>query len=124
MARRYALIGAGMMGQEHIRFLNYMDGAVVTAIADPDPSMRDQAAILASAETFADYRQLLEADLADALIIASPNHTHHDVLIDAMATDLPIMIEKPLCSDVDDAKEIARLASVRQAPVWVAIAGM
>jgi len=121
MTLRYALIGSGMMGQEHIRFLNHMEGAAVTAVADPDPSMREQAAMLAGAEAFPDHRALLSADLADALIIAAPNHTHHDLLVDAMATDLPIMVEKPLCSTVVDAKTIAEKAASRKAPVWVAM---
>ena len=121
MTLRYGLIGSGMMGQEHIRFLNYMDGVEVTAVADPDTEMREQAALLAGAEAFADHRTLLSSDLADALIIASPNHTHHDLLLDAMATDLPIMVEKPLCSDVDDASHICALARERAAPVWVAM---
>ncbi|MEM7042074.1 MAG: Gfo/Idh/MocA family oxidoreductase [Pseudomonadota bacterium] len=121
MTCRYALIGSGMMGQEHIRFLNHLEGATVSAVADPDPAMREQAATLAGAKAFSDYRALLSSNLADALIIASPNHTHHDVLIDAMATDLPIMVEKPLCSTVDDAKAIVRHAENRRAPVWVAM---
>jgi predicted dehydrogenase len=121
MTLRYGLIGAGMMGQEHVRFLNHLEGAAVTAVADPDPAMREQAALLAGAKAFADHRALLAADLVDALIIASPNHTHHDILIDAMATDLPIMVEKPLCSTVEDAEEIVRRAAVRRPPVWVAM---
>ncbi|MEM9439707.1 MAG: Gfo/Idh/MocA family oxidoreductase [Pseudomonadota bacterium] len=121
MSLRYAVIGSGLMGQEHIRFLNHMDDAEVTAVADPNPAMREAAATLAGAEAFADHRALLGADLADAVIIASPNHTHHDVLLDVMATDLPVLIEKPLCATVDDARAIARHANDRQAPVWVAM---
>ncbi len=121
MTIRYAIIGSGMMGQEHIRFLNYMEGVKVTAVSDPDPTMREHAATLADGEAYSDHRNLLSADLADALIIASPNHTHRDVLIDAMATDLPIMVEKPLCSTVEDARHIAELARGRAAPVWVAM---
>ena len=121
MTLRYAIIGSGMMGQEHIRFLNHLDGAEVTAVADPDPGMREEAALLAGAEAFADHRALLSADLADALIIASPNHTHRDVLLDVMATDLPIMVEKPLCSTVVQAGEVVRAAAGRRPPVWVAM---
>jgi len=121
MTIRYALIGSGMMGQEHIRFLNHMDGVAVTAVADPDVTMREQAALLAGAEAFADHRDLLKADLADALVIAGPNQTHHQLLIDAMATDLPILVEKPLCSTVDDATSIAERAHTRAAPIWVAM---
>jgi predicted dehydrogenase len=121
MSLRYAVIGSGLMGQEHIRFLNHMGDVAVTAVADPDPSMREAAALLAGAEAFGDHRALLSADLADAVIIASPNHTHHDVLIDVLATDLPVLVEKPLCSTVHDAKAITGMAAERRAPVWVAM---
>ena len=40
MAIRYGLIGSGMMGQEHIRNLNLLDGVTVSAVADPDEHMR------------------------------------------------------------------------------------
>jgi len=124
MTKRYGIIGSGLMGQEHIRFLNRMDGVAVTAVADPDPGMRDEAARLAGAEAFSDHRTLLSKavskDLIDALIISSPNHTHHDIAIDAMATDLPILVEKPLCSTVEDAKRVRLAALGRSAPVWVA----
>jgi len=121
MTLRYGIIGSGMMGQEHIRFLNHMDGATVTAVADPDPGMRAQAAELAGAAAFADYTEMLGAGLADALIIASPNHTHAPVLLDAMATDLPILVEKPLCATVQDCEAVVRAGARRTAPVWVAM---
>ena len=125
MTKRYGIIGCGLMGQEHIRFLNRMDDVSITAIADPDPGMRTAAAALAGAEAFADHRNLLSrcvsGGMIDALIIASPNHTHHDILIDAMATDLPIMVEKPLCSTVEDSERVSVVASKRSAPVWVAM---
>lgn len=121
MTKRYGIIGVGLMGQEHIRFLNRMDGITVTAIADPDIGMRAEAAGLAGAEAFSDHKELLSSAKIDALIIASPNHTHHDILIDALATDLPIMVEKPLCSNVADAENIRLRVLERSAPVWVAM---
>ena len=121
MTLRYAIIGSGMMGQEHIRFLNHLQGVTVTAVADPDPTMREHAAMLANAKAFSHHEDLLGADLADALIIASPNHTHHDILLSAMETNLPIMVEKPLCSNVENAEHIYSLARDRAQPVWVAM---
>lgn len=121
MTKQYGLIGAGLMGQEHIRFLNRIDNVAVTAIADPHPGMRAQAADLANALAFSDHKELLSNAEIDALIIASPNHTHHDILVDALATDLPILVEKPLCNNVADAEKIRLLAQTRRAPVWVAM---
>ena len=39
MPVRYGIIGCGMMAQEHIKNILLLDGACVTALADPDPSM-------------------------------------------------------------------------------------
>lgn len=120
---RYGLIGAGMMGQEHIRNVGLLEGARIAAIADPDDAMRDRAAHLAGSgcTAYASHREMISGDALDALIIASPNHTHIDVLRDLMATDKPLLVEKPLCTTVADSREIIRLAGDRNAPVWVAM---
>lgn len=121
MTIRYAIIGSGMMGQEHIRNLALIDGATVTAVADPDPAMRAQAAALAGARAFSDHGELLSSGLADALVIASPNTTHATILADALATDLAILVEKPLCTTLADCARVLTTAERRSAPVWVAM---
>lgn len=133
MTLRYGLIGSGMMGQEHIRNIALLDGAQVTAIADPDAGMRivsqetaftSQSRLGQSVTTpraFADYKEMLSADLCDALVIVSPNDTHHEILKDVMATNLPVLCEKPLCTTSDHCREIITLAEGRPAPIWVAM---
>lgn len=123
MTIRYGVIGAGMMGQEHIRNLNLLDGCEVAAIADPDPGMRRTAiaSVQGSPQGFSDYRRMLESDLCDALIIGTPNDTHHRILQEVLATDLPILCEKPLCTTADHCRDIVALARGRVAPVWVAM---
>jgi len=120
---RYAIIGSGMMGQEHIRNLQLLPGAEVVALADPDAGMRAAAAALAGegVAVHADHRELLRAGGVDALVIAAPNHTHHAVLVDALDTDLPILVEKPLCTTVADCDAVIEKARGRRAPVWVAM---
>ena len=122
-ATRYAIIGSGNMGQEHMRNLALIPDATVTAIADPDTGMREKAAALAGPEVraFEDPRDLLAADIADALVIATPNHTHVDHLIPALETGLPIMVEKPLCTTIEDCQAVLAAANGRSAPVWVAM---
>jgi predicted dehydrogenase len=120
---RYAIIGSGMMGQEHIRNIGLLPDATIVALADPDAGMREQAAALAGGgvRVEADYRDLLQAGGIDALVIASPNHTHHTVLLDALETDLPILVEKPLCITVEQCDAVIAKAAGREAPVWVAM---
>lgn len=120
---RYGIIGSGMMGREHMRNIALLDGTAVTAISDPNEASRQLAAGPGGdrVETFADHRELLASGRCDALVIASPNDTHAAILRDVLASDLPILVEKPLCTTVEECREILRLAQGRAAPVWVAM---
>jgi myo-inositol 2-dehydrogenase / D-chiro-inositol 1-dehydrogenase len=119
---RYGIIGCGSMGREHIENLRAMGGAAVTAIADPSPQSREQAAAIVDGkvELFADHRDLLKSGLCDALVVASPNFTHIEVMRDALATDLHILCEKPLVTRVADGVEMIERAKNRKGIVWVA----
>lgn len=120
---RYGLIGAGMMGQEHIRNIALLEGTEVTALADPDAGMRALACNLAggSVRAFADHRDLLAADLCDAYLVATPNDLHFALMHDVLATAKPIICEKPLAIRSSECRELMRLAEGRAAPVWVAM---
>lgn len=121
---RYGLIGTGMMGREHQRNLNAIDGALVVAAADPEQASLDRATHTAKGRalaTFVDYRELLRADLCDVYVISSPNFTHRRVLHDVMATGRHVMIEKPLATTVSDAAAIVELAANYPSIVWVGL---
>mgnify|MGYP003634249543 CR=1 FL=1 len=119
---RYGILGSGMMGHEHIRNIGLIDGARVTAVSDPDEHMRASAAALAgNCAAFTDHHALLQSGLCDALVIAAPNHVHHPILRDVLPADLPILVEKPLCTTLADCEEILELAAGRSSQVWVAM---
>ena len=120
MTLRYALIGAGMMGHEHMRNLALLEGVEVTAFSDPNPAMRATAgALVPGARAFTDYKQMLSADIADVYLIVSPNDMHSAHLRDVMATGKPILVEKPLATTTAECRELLTLAQGRAAPVWV-----
>jgi myo-inositol 2-dehydrogenase / D-chiro-inositol 1-dehydrogenase len=120
---RYGIIGCGSMGREHILNLYAMGGAEVTAVADPHGPSRDAAESLCDGwrpRLFERHEDLLSSGLCDALVTASPNHTHAAVLRDALATDLPILAEKPLVTNVADGLDLIARAKGRKAITWVA----
>ena len=121
MPLRYGLIGAGMMGQEHIRNVQLLEDAAVVAVADPHDAMRAEAAALAGADAYSGHQEMLARCPLDALLVSTPNHTHHAILRDLMASDLPILCEKPLGISVAEVDEIRAWGKARQAPVWVAM---
>ncbi|NND12763.1 MAG: Gfo/Idh/MocA family oxidoreductase, partial [Acidimicrobiia bacterium] len=121
---RYGIIGAGMMGIEHIHNINHIDGADVVAVGDPIESSRRQAAAEASGEVaqFEDYRDLLASDLVDAVVVATPNMTHADVMDDVLAVPgMHVMLEKPMATSVADCRRIVAAAEGHTGVVWIGL---
>lgn len=123
MTIRYGLIGSGMMGQEHIRNINLLGGCEVAAVADPDEGMRALSVQTSggTAKPYSDYKEMMSKGDLDALVIVSPNDTHHAILMDILETPLPILCEKPLCTTSGHCREVLAKAENRAAPVWVAM---
>ncbi len=120
---RYGIIGSGMMGQEHIRNIALLAGAEVTAFFEPDDAMAaTTSALVPMAARCADLEAVVARDDVDALVVASPNHTHVEVLGRiAAARPLPVLMEKPLYTDPADAEVLAHLTKAYPAPIWVAM---
>ena len=120
---RYGIVGCGSMGREHIENIRALGGGgVVTAVADPTAASRDAAATLldGNVKLFEHHSELLKSGLCDAVIVASPNFTHIDVMRDALATDLHILCEKPLVTTMADGVELLERAKGCKAIAWVA----
>jgi predicted dehydrogenase len=117
---RYGIVGAGMMGREHLQNLAVLDGVEAVAVADPHGPSREHAlAIAPGLDVYDDAARLFARDDLDAIVIATPNHTHHDVIARAAAAGAHLLIEKPLCTTVDDCRDaVARLAGY-PAIAWV-----
>ena len=109
---RFGVIGTGMMGIEHIVNLIALDGAEVVVFCDNwEPSIDAAQRQLASnglnpVPCFADHRDLLDAGLCDAVVVATPNHLHTDIVLDAAAAGVPQLVEKPLATTLDDCRRI------------------
>jgi len=118
---RYGIIGTGMMGCEHIMNLKLMPDVEVTAIADSTETSRGWGKSFAGdgVEVYSDYREMLRRAAIDAVVIATPNHTHFDVLQDVFRTDKHILVEKPLATKIDDCHRIVEQAARHRGVVWV-----
>ncbi len=121
---RYGVIGTGMMGIEHIENITAIDGAVVTAVADPNETSRrtaQQVAGLKDDATFSDHSDLLRSGLVDAVVLSSPNHTHAAILHDIIASGVHFLAEKPLCTTVEDAQSVVKAAEGYAGVDWMGL---
>jgi predicted dehydrogenase len=70
-------------------------------------------------KTFDDYKALLAEPSLDAVIIATPEHLHHRMLLDALAAGKNVYVEKPLAHSVEEAQEIMRVTAKSKSVVQV-----
>jgi predicted dehydrogenase len=80
--------------------------ANVVAVCDEVPALAAAlAAKYAIPHQFADYQELLASGLCEAVIVATPNDTHHPIVMAALERGLHVMCEKPLALNYAQAKE-------------------
>ena len=124
-ALRYAIVGYGLMGAEHARNLTLLadrgQEVNLVAVADPEPNSqararrhhgRDLVVLPGAAE-------LATAEVADVVVVASPNHTHRRVLEELWNHPLHLLVEKPLCTTVNDCRWVCERAEEHTGHVWV-----
>lgn len=84
-------------------------GAEIVALADVNQGMLAQAQRKLSApaaKTYVDYHELLSRRDIDGVIIATPDHLHHQCLLDALRAGKDVYIEKPLSRTIAEGEEM------------------
>lgn len=119
---RFALIGCGTMGLEHLRVTALEGQARVTGIYDPHgPSVAAAQKLheslgLDTPLTVYDSAQAAADDAAvDLVILATPNHSHWPVLAPLLASGKPMLVEKPMATTLEDAFAMLQAAEAHPA---------
>src|SRR6266699_4936682 len=108
---RAGVVGCGPIAQRgHLPGLARSKKAQVVAIADLDPKALEKTAKRFHVQkTFTDYKTMLEEKL-DIVHVCVPNHLHSRVAIDAMGHGSNVLVEKPLATSVEEAKQMVKVA--------------
>jgi predicted dehydrogenase len=112
---RLASVGAGMIGRVHAGIARRLDECDYVALSDPDPKKEQLAAEL-GVKYYPDYRQMIEKETLDGVIVSVPNEAHDSVGVECARRGLHILMEKPIASSLEAADRLiagARANSVR-----------
>jgi len=110
-------IGSGDRGSGRLATAKKL-GADIVALADVNKAMLDlaQKALGAPVEkTYVDYQDLLAQKDIDGVIIASPDHHHHRMLLDAVRAGKDAYIEKPLARTIEQGEDmVSKVKATKQ----------
>ena len=102
-----ALIGSGGMGQGDVRDALLNEGVRVIAAADVyDGRLRKMQETYPGIFTTRDYREVLARKDVDAVIIATPDHWHARISIDALEAGKDVYCEKPMVQKIEEGKQV------------------
>ncbi|HED15585.1 MAG TPA: Gfo/Idh/MocA family oxidoreductase [Gammaproteobacteria bacterium] len=108
---RLGLVGAGHWGQCYIKTLDKLPAAHLAALASSNP--RSQGLINANCQLVEDWRALADIKPAlDGVIIATPTPQHFPIAQFMLEANLPVLVEKPMTTSVDEARKLHTAASV------------
>jgi predicted dehydrogenase len=108
MSIRVGLIGTGKIAvQNHIPGIRLSHDAEVTALCDPNPSaLAEAAAASGISRTYTDPFALLKDAPVDAVVVATPNRFHRDIVVAAAGSGRHVLCEKPLALNVQQAEDM------------------
>lgn len=83
----------------------------IVAIADVDRNVREQAraSFGSTPKIYEDYRQMLDKQKLDVVLIATPDHWHTKIAIDSARAGADVYCEKPLTLTIDEGKILCRV---------------
>ena len=103
-----ATIGLGGMGTGDTHSSIAVPGVELVAVADIYQGRLDHAKEVFGKDVFItrDYREVLARKDVDAVLIATPDHWHSQISIDAMNAGKDVYCEKPMVQHLDDGKQV------------------
>jgi len=108
---RAGVVGAGHMGQYHILALAELWDVELVAICDTDAERAREIATQYGTRAVETHQEL--AGLVDIATVAVPTERHFEVTRDLLEAGVHVLVEKPMTTTLEEAKELFRVARQR-----------
>lgn len=111
---RLGVIGSGSRGTYVMGVFQKNTGLQVAAICDVyEPNLERALSAASKAggqapKAYRNYKELLADKDIDAVLIATPEHWHHQMVLDAIAAGKDVYVEKPLCHTPEQGLELVQ----------------
>ncbi len=108
-----AFIGCGAMGRGNIKAAMQHENLVVSAVCDvyqPNLDSGVAASRYFQARAVKDFREILADKSIDVVCIATPDHWHAYMTVEACKAGKDVYVEKPACTFVEEGKKMIQAA--------------
>jgi predicted dehydrogenase len=119
---RFASIGTGIRGCEHLQASLSVPGIECVAVCDLYDSRHtaaQEAVKNPSVPATRDYRSILDRKDVDSVLIATMDHNHRQIFLDAVAAGKDVYCEKPMSHTVEDGFAMVEAAQKNKRMVCV-----
>lgn len=103
---KVAVIGVGAIGSQHARVYSEIPEVQLVAVCDIREATGKIIASKFNCKYYKDYKKLLSNEIIDAVSIAVPINLHKIVALEALKAEKHILLEKPIASNLKEAKTI------------------
>ena len=115
-----AIIGPGLMAQKHYKTIQEMNNINVVGIVYNGDPKNNFFYKNTNINFYKNIYELVESSVnVDGIIICTPNDEHYSYAIECINQKIPILIEKPITNNIDQALHIHNLSNERNVPVLI-----
>lgn len=114
------VVGAGAMGQNHVRVYSKLSQVSKVMVVEPSEDARKRLSERAFPKTVA-YSSLEDAlkEKIDAASVVVPTKHHYAVASKLISLKIPVLVEKPICDNLEDARKLVAQAKAAKVPLLV-----
>ena len=105
---KVSIIGVGKMGRNHLRVYSEISEVKITSIVEISKELINLP--YEDIKCFADYKEMIKERKPDLVSICVPTSFHYEVAKYCLKNNINVLLEKPICLDVKEAKELLRIA--------------
>ena len=105
------MVGVGHIGREHARIYSLLPGVEFVGVYDIDPEISQRVATQYSIRRFASIGEAAES--VDALTVATPTNTHHELGTFFLDHGCHLLVEKPITDDTAKARDLVEKANAK-----------
>ncbi|MCB0121173.1 MAG: Gfo/Idh/MocA family oxidoreductase [Caldilineaceae bacterium] len=110
---KIALIGAGGWGRQHARILSQHPAVDFCAIVGRTPEKTSKRAGEYGVRFYLDISEMLAAEKPDLVSLSLPNQGHFAATMAVIEAGYPLLVEKPLVFDLNEADQLLEAAAKR-----------